>query len=389
MSKLNNDTKEYDKIINLGEKIHEEIENETLTDEQIEEIISDLSDNIGPISKKYRDIKEQGEKESVIPYNCIDKKLVKASASVTYDSDTGRATILDSLEENGTKASITEIMENKDIEKINSSIDDNMENVLKDMGFKNDTDILNFINILNRHRSGEKIKYQELPDIVKNMIVGLGNCDGTVSKSTIVKNVLDFFINEINIDKEFIDFQESLKKELDIPSVIDMYSDHLKENMEVTMLEKADKLEPIDADKANTLREISAAFTESYTYNRMIECIESHTKEYNRIDREVKRFKQHCRSFNAKYQNHKFNINDINLLQDILYRHFEDVTEDQVKKFIILFCRICQNMSPDNLVEHSYMYYTIKNILSLEYTDSKSDFYNTIINNIMKVFSII
>ena len=69
-----------------------------------------------------------------------------------------------------------------------------------------------------------------------------------------------------------------------------------------------------------------------------------------------------------------------------------ELEEDYVNKFIMLFCKVCENKNPDNIEDHVFMYYTIQNIRLLEHDkldemieDKRSDMYLTVTENIKKV----
>lgn len=69
------------------------------------------------------------------------------------------------------------------------------------------------------------------------------------------------------------------------------------------------------------------------------------------------------RSFNTKYFTHKKNINDINSCPKVLAEHIKDHVEDNgIYKVCIAFCKYCMNFTPDDAIQHNFMYYFIKNI---------------------------
>ena len=63
-----------------------------------------------------------------------------------------------------------------------------------------------------------------------------------------------------------------------------------------------------------------------------------------------------------------------------------DVSEDQIKKFVVAFIKYAQNMKPENMEEHIFMYYFIMNIIWTKYVDENnsedSEFKDIILNNI-------
>ena len=61
----------------------------------------------------------------------------------------------------------------------------------------------------------------------------------------------------------------------------------------------------------------------------------------------------------------KFIISDVTLILEPL-KQFCGFTEDEAEDMAILFCKYCANMRPANLEEHTFMYYFIANIISLQ-----------------------
>ena len=60
-----------------------------------------------------------------------------------------------------------------------------------------------------------------------------------------------------------------------------------------------------------------------------------------------------------------------------------DVSMQDIYQFCILICESCRNMNPDDVIDASYMYYMIKNIIVLRHTqEAKTDFAIELISNI-------
>lgn len=71
-------------------------------------------------------------------------------------------------------------------------------------------------------------------------------------------------------------------------------------------------------------------------------------------------------SFNMKYLTHRLTIYNIAVCPVILKRHLPHITDIQACKLCIAFCKYCINMSPDEPRDHVFMYYFIKNIITLD-----------------------
>ena len=385
---------EYENFLNAVDEARDKIEdakkekNRELTDEEINEIVEVLHNNVGERTKLLREIinEEQAEERNKIPYACLNQdNYIKSVASIEYDSVSGESKVIDSNPAESNNVTVSDMINDNVELKLAKASEESMTKVLNDFGVNDEEDVRLFIKILNKHKAGEKIEYLELPSFAKEMVDSLCELNKTVSKPRAIKDALNFILNEMNIEQEFVDFQEALKKEMNIPGMMDMYAGFLRDSMEIKLLETADKIESEDKDKAEILRKISREFTGTYKFTKILNEIENNTKNYRKLDKDIKKYSQFCRNFNYKYMNNKLVINDINLVYDILTR-VSNYSEDTIKKFIILFTKICMNYSPENVIEHTYMYYTIKNILSLSFTNEEdSDFIRELKDNLYNV----
>lgn len=377
--------KELNETIKLDDNMNK------LSDKEVDNIIDTLKESVSEDVKRLRDIK--GSDHSY-PYNTINKpELMEGEVLMEINPITGEQKILCNAEQAQPKSdiSVSNIVEGTDIEKLDTAtINKDTFDKLNDMGLSEE-DTLALTNVIMRKMKGEKFSiYKELPQSVKNIVRAMCGSNNITQLQACSEIVIDQFIGELKIEQEFIDFQDTLKKEMNIPDLMDMYGDYLKESMEVKLLEKAEELESTSPEKAQTLREISAAYSDSYTFARQLKVFYNNEKECRRLDKELKKYDRYCTDFNYKYKNSKFKINDIKLLAHTLDRLFKDeVSIVSIKKFVILLCRITRNMDSSNVVDHSFMYYSVKNILSLDYIDINSELYITLKNNIKQVIDLI
>ena len=97
--------------------------------------------------------------------------------------------------------------------------------------------------------------------------------------------------------------------------------------------------------------------------------------------------KYQSRVFNQfldKYKNSEKNMYDINIALAVVTRHMLEYNcsfEDSIK-FMIAFCKFVQNYSPDDFMQHTYMYYVIYYCAMLDGQEDK-----TFKDNIFKVIS--
>lgn len=131
--------------------------------------------------------------------------------------------------------------------------------------------------------------------------------------------------------------------------------------------EMAAKAEALGWEKeAKTYKEVIAAYQETCTFKMLVDDIKSGLK-VRHID--LERFDKYCESFNSKYENTEYTINDVMQAYDALCRsgHFNEEAA-VYEKFVAYFIAYCDKhkLSVDDIVDHTYMYYFIKNILLMD-----------------------
>jgi hypothetical protein len=363
------------------------VEGKELTEEQKNEIVEAL---------EQMDQSPQTQAMRNVLSGVVDREPVELEEGQGYvtTNDQGQLVKVEAPEYKSD--SLTDIM-------AGSTDDKTAESLKKAIGTYNlsDSDILETLTIVNRYKSGEKFSiYNALPDSLKRLVninCGSGNKQ---HRQLYAKMLIEAFIADANLEKEFVDFNTSLQKELDIPSLMDMYNDHIKEVMETKLLEKAAAMEEKDPNAAKLLRDVSAAFTDSYTYKKLVEYLENNKKFTKKISREVDKYNRYCNDLNYMSSKSEFVINDVSLMLPVLDKVLPEtldidgdiflITNVNIKKFIVAFCSSCAFMDKTNTVHNAYIYYFIKNILTLEYSEvEKNEFAQTIINNIVETMKTI
>lgn len=264
-----------------------------------------------------------------------------------------------------------------------------------------DEDISELIKVVDRYRAGEEFSYyNSLPDNLKKIINATAGVpvylSGAAEKKLLVKTLFDSIIQANYIRKVTSDMESMTNKELDkiydnTKTEMKKYERMQREFFETTCIENANKLretgEEANIEKAEQLEASSHSFEQSYTYEDMMAKFKTGKLKIKKID--IDKFDTRCKEFDFKYNNTKFIINTIADTVPILVKVFEDsVSEEQLKKFIIVFIKYSQNMKPDIVSDHIFMYYFIKHIISLPYANKddaeEMEFYDTVKDNIHK-----
>lgn len=374
-----------------------------LTEEEVEDIVNVLKDEKSEKDKIFERIQNLSdeEKQQIIlksnpeldivdddqikdyPYNVMSKSgLIKTQALVEVDPETGEKKVLQDQSKLNSKISETVDIEglvNGEADIVLEELNDlNMMNSLRDMDIS-DKEAIVIIDIIRRFENGIEISFEELPSTLRSMVNGLmlGSAENGVkiSRKTVISDVLKFFATQLHYDQELISFQDVLKKELKMNSIMELYGEENDKIMTESVLEVADKYEAQgDLVKATIFRNISKAYIDARDFTLFKDAIENKTSDTKRLKREVKRFKNYVRDFNFKYNKSKFVIDDLRIAEKVLVRHC-GVSIEQSRMFLILFYRLIKNMNADDAIDHTFMYYTLKNITTLDAYDKDEEIY--------------
>ena len=356
-----------------------------LTEEEIDSVVETLeeskSNNANVLSNI---IKEESPKE--------DMEAVEMQIAV--DPVTGEETNLGFLQSIMEEHDITL----DDIKNVDISDFDNMK-ITKDMVMKSDfakeeeipdDQIMDLLAFIEKYQSGEKINiYNEMPQFMRMTVDKLYlDGRGQISRNEICKIIADQMISDIKMDQAFMDLNEAIKNELKIPTLSDLYTEFVKENFEEKLLEIADQVEEENPEKAKMLRGVSDTYKTTYTFEVLREALNN--RKVRQAIKDPSKFKKVCKKFNDKYINSRFKISSVDMCYGAIHSAIPEMTDEYIKKFIMLFCKTCENMNPDDINDHVFMYYTIQNIRLLQHEESiisggeevRSEMYNIVVENI-------
>lgn len=256
-------------------------------------------------------------------------------------------------------------------------------------GLKN-TDIAALLPVIDKFRAGEDCNwYAELPPTIRKMInrqcLEVNN-NSLSAKKLFAEELIRGLIRDAGIDRITIDLQQVTNKAFDISGIMKMTLDYQNTILETKMLETADNLEKDGkTDKAEHLRKVAAAYRQSYTFEDFIAAAKSGHLRVKAFD--VTKYARFANEFNYKYEKDTpFVINDITGIAPILRRKFPEFTTDQIVRFVIAFCKFCQNMDSKNVIDHTFMSYVIINISSLDLVvnDQEQDIFLTALGENIK-----
>lgn len=348
---------------NINDLINEELNTPLTEDEQM---VSNLaSNNLAPVVTPIQ------EKEDMKPvlinsiYNTdtgISTPLISDGEIdpdyITDDEDIDVDGIIKSMIEGSsvTEVNLTNFLSNKKMDH-NLSV----------------TDIAQLAELINDHLNKVPIKnyYDRLPSSFKSMIIqqtGRGFVDkqlmNGLAKSLVDELAMDYALSDssADLDKAIMEINKAGKElQEDLGKLSSgMHVSLVTKNIETMKKNKEKLIEEGKTDLAEELQiKVIDPMEETITLSKFKEfCKTVKIKKYD-LERPDKVFK----TFNTKYFNHKKNINDINSCPKVLAEHFKDHVEDNgIYKVCIAFCKYCLNFSPDDAIQHNFMYYFIKNI---------------------------
>ena len=252
--------------------------------------------------------------------------------------------------------------------------------------------------IMKRNR-GERIKYSELPEVLKEHVnpvvaaLGRGYTGPQIKtvRNMMADDIIESFYSEIitqKIDKEVVDLDTSIKN-LAKTEYVDVNSDQRKQHFNTFVIkfpQMAEKIKDTDPEKAKVMLDVSEGFKQAHSMEEMYAAYGNSKIRVRRID--VEKLDKTIRRFNYKYENSTMVIRDISSAVDVLSRHVNKrISLTAIKTFVAIICKYCENMKPSNLAEHTFMYYLINNILSLDipFTNEADIIWNDeFLNNIYK-----
>ena len=184
------------------------------------------------------------------------------------------------------------------------------------------------------------------------------------------------------------------------PSTDDLYLDYIKQYMDHIENNVATNDNFDDLTKSR-LFSIAESFKNSYTFKPMYEKFDtdSRTRKALRRDTQDKsRYTKYFNEFNYKNEKSLYKMSEAGQFGRALFDivlHSKEFTLDEeeniftvedVRKFLILFFKTCENLNANELKDSAYMYYTMKNIVELSNPEeAKTPFGGELISNIKEL----
>ena len=207
-------------------------------------------------------------------------------------------------------------------------------------------------------------------------------------RNMVAKYMIEQFIHMASEDEEFIDIEKALDKALKIPSLIDIYTEHVNETMNVRIPAIVDKLKETEPEKAEALMKVCEEYNNAFLYTRMRNLYDTHASVRKAVRKRysIEDITRACSTVNYINESTKFKIPDCSKLLGILSNLFQNDKEiypSDLCKFVTLLLESAQYVDIHSVPDNSYIYYLFNNITMLSYVGNKlSDFSAELISNI-------
>ena len=363
--------KEYENLLNA-------------TPESAPKILENV-DNIEEPVNAMNTISEDEKKEESKPQKVLG----------SYNPATGNYNVID------TETSIEEIQQ-KNLENFDAMINDETPDLNADLNNFLDSckdripeaDAASKIAYLMANRiAGNNIDYySNMPKFMQNtvsQIMANANTVGVPSNRILHKNQ----VAKMLIDEYVEEYKKSSQKTVDLDTLFSGFTKDAANIADDMTTQIGDLMLSFDDERKD---QINNAITVAKTNGndvmvKNLEAIRDNIDKAFNLD-EFKEFCKHCKiktiemkkpnrvydSFIHKYETNDAIINDIRTCPDVIIRHLTEFTKDQAMMICLAYCKYCCNMNPDNMAEHTFMYYFIRNIIAIDRINPRGRAYHSI-----------
>ena len=209
----------------------------------------------------------------------------------------------------------------------------------------------------------------------------------------VTKYMMDQFLSTASAEKEFIDIEKTIERTMKIPSMVDIYMDHINDTMDVKLPAMAEAMKEREPEKAAKLLAIRDEYNNAFLFSRLRNMYDTNARLRKLCRRDcsdlaVKKAAEYANFLNDK-TNFKMpdstNIPGIikNIMIDLGYNKYDEAVDMAINKFCILLFNSAGFLDLNDINDAAFYYYMVKNISMMAYLgDKKSDFSAELISNI-------
>jgi hypothetical protein len=374
--------------------------NETLTDEQVDQITKDLDDftkgtdleNIANLPSnngiEEREVSESDEKgeaakvKVIIDPNTGENKIIGRVDDDVTDDETFEE-MCERIQKEDIKLDTTPITDEEIIEYISTTKGDNslLTDIAQETNLSDDA-IRELLVVVNKKLNNEKFNvYKAFPQEIRDMVdryLMQSHMNGNSNEEKAFRNMLcesliDEFISNISLNRITTDFNKEVEtifakgSEEIVESVIGYTEERNK-----AYREAAEKIE--DPIKKEKVVSILNRIDEAYNLTELKEFAKKCKVKKIELEKPDRIFE----GFLLKYKDSQYNIYDIKMARPILFRNINtnldnpEYTQKDIDSFFVVFCKQCLNMRSDIPLDHAYMYYVVYNIVLMDINKSEN-----------------
>lgn len=358
-------------------------------DELLEEVVAKAAENAEENEdiEHIRDLQhkeyEDRELETLTPDDAIpmpDLPEGVVAVERSYPTDASGKPIFTKEGRESAPAADLDILHVDDLDKFNeTAFEDSFKKVIGDHEISDD-DATVLLDLLMAYKKDKSISvYNKMPDSLKDQVkqICLSANIPLSNANMVAKAMLEEMIAETATDQTFIDFEKSIAAAMKIPSLIDIYEEHVSDTVSEKLPKMADAIREEDPEKAEMLMEVAKRYEYSRDFSELKRMYDTTTRIRKLVRRDYSKWKRFAEELNLMNRDTKFRMTDAVSLYPILIKVIandidSDIDEVGVQKFMVLLCSSCFNLKKNELVDASYIYYLLKNISMLGYINDDS-----------------
>lgn len=354
--------------------------------------IMKIAEEAGKIAESNEDIAALREvHERAVNY--VPEEPLRAEVGSFPVDDTGKANFtVASDNEDESDVNLLEMIDDSYKERGEQQFSENIKKHMSGSMNMSDEDAAKVLDCILTFRKDPKANvYNMLPQSVKSVVsqIIVNNQLPVTERNNVAKMLIQEFISEAEQDNTFVDFEAALNRAMQIPSLTDLYSEHLAETVDKKLPAMADAIEETDPEKAKALRLIAERFDWSVSYDNIKEQYDNTTLIRKAARRDYDKWHKIAENLNFVIRESKFKMPDAVAVGSVLLRVLlgeddTDITEADIEKFLVVMYKSLMTYKEGKVENMAYIYYTLKNISMLSYTNeqAKGSFSAELISNI-------
>lgn len=378
----------YSKMLETADTIGKE----GFTKESVDALKS-IEDGVNELTLKESAPEMPENPTSTVSIDATSGEFSGEKVMTSYNPTTGEQAVVDGSE------SIAEKIAERHLDNLingTSSIsDDILHEMLTEMG-NNSKDSTNIIaSLIARRMSGEDFDvYEAMPPEYKRQVdmIYSDTVDKAAKRGIKASNIYSKkSIAIMMIDGMIEDFKKSFNTQIDLDTILAGFDKDVKKISDEFSTELGGMMMSFDDERKaeidaaikrceengktegiEKLKAMKDTIDDAYNLTKFIEFCKTCKIKNIEVKEPEKRVFSY---FNSKYEKHRYTINDIRSCPTILDRHLTENNHLQNTLICIAFCKYCQNMNPDNMNEHTFMYYFIRNIIAIDHLNPKGRLY--------------